>query len=209
MRKETKMTDSTGASRNVYTNVVTGATRNPVIPNPDAIDEVFAQAANATLHRAAELARLVVGAHQSAIAIIVEKDWSSVRKFFSLSEKYADWKEYAEPAKGFGTHAWLLEHNQSMRFTQAELEAHPRWMNFGTEVGKHPPMRGWMSAPLIDRTGKNWGLFQLSDKYEGDFTETDEAHFMMLVELVSNTLESLWEVRNLTKQIKSDTPPAE
>jgi GAF domain-containing protein len=192
---------------NVYTNAVTGATRNPVIPNPDAIDDAFAAAANETLKRAAELARLVVGAHQSAIAIIVEKDWGSVRKYFSLSEKYAAWKDYVEPAKGFGTHAWLLEQNQTVRFTQAELEAHPKWMNFGTESGKHPPMRGWLAAPIIDRTGKNWGLFQLSDKYEGDFTEADEAHFGMLVVLVSSTLEALWEVRNLQKQAQGSQNP--
>ncbi|MDX2139685.1 MAG: GAF domain-containing protein [Chloroflexota bacterium] len=196
------MTDIKHTQWNVYANAVTGATRNPVLPDPDEIDEVFAQAANDTLHRAAELARLVIGAHQSAIAIVVEKDWTSVRKYFSLSEKYSQWKDYAEPAKGFGTHAWFLDHNQFVRMTQAELEAHPQWMNFGTEVGKHPPMRGWMAAPLIDRAGKNWGLFQLSDKYEGEFTDADEAHFTMLAQLVSSSLESLWEVRNLQKQLR-------
>lgn len=185
---------------NIYKNAVTGATVNPVIPNPDAIDEDFAQAANAVLHKAAELARLVVGAHQSAIAIIVEKDWTTVRKYFSLSDKYAQWAQYQSPAKGFGTHAWLLEHNQTVRFTQAELEAHPAWMNFGTEQAHHPPMRGWMAAPICDSNGKNWGLFQLSDKYAGDFDEADEAHFMMLVDLVSNSLESLWAIRNFRKQ---------
>lgn len=185
---------------NVYTNAFVGATRNPVISNPDDIDEAFAQAANHTLRRAAELARVLIGAHQSAIAIVVEKDWGSVRKYFSLSEKYADWKDYAEPAKGFGTHAWFLDHNQTVRMTQAELEAHPQWMDFGTEKAAHPPTRGWMAAPLIDRAGKNWGLFQLSDKYEGEFDEADEAHFILLAELVSSALEALWEVRNLQKQ---------
>lgn len=184
---------------NVYSNVVTGATVNPVMQNPDDIDEVFAQGANDVLKRAAEIARLVVGAHQSAIAIIVDKDWGSVRKYFSLSEKYKDWAGYGAPAKGYGTHAWLLEHNQTVRFTQAELEAHPAWMNFGTEAAAHPPMRGWMATPLVDRDGRNWGLFQLSDKYEGEFTEADEAHFVMLAQLVAIALESLWEVRNLQR----------
>ncbi|GAB4508267.1 MAG: hypothetical protein OHK0046_00160 [Anaerolineae bacterium] len=196
-------------TQNVYTNAITGATTNPVITDPDTIDEDFAQAANVVLRHAAELARVVVGAHQSAIAIIVEKDWSSVRKYFSLSEKYADWKDYNTPAVGFGIHAWFLQYNRIIRLTQAELEAHPEWKNFGTEAGKHPPMRGWMSMPIIDSAGKNWGLFQLSDKYEGDFTEADEVHFSMLAELVSSTLEALWDVRNLRKQAVAqggDTP---
>ncbi|MGF1505412.1 MAG: GAF domain-containing protein [Anaerolineae bacterium] len=188
---------------NVYRqNVVTGATPNPVIPDPDAIDEEFAQAANAVLMNAVELARLMIGAHQSAIAIIVEGDWSSVRKFFSLSQKYAQRADYDTPAKGYGTHNWLLEHNKPVRFTQAELEAHPEWKNFGTEADTHPPMRGWLAAPLVDSTGKNWGLLQLSDKVEGEFTEADEKHFVMFTTLVSSALEALWRVRNLKKAQK-------
>jgi GAF domain-containing protein len=86
--------------------------------------------------------------------------------------------------------------------TQAELEAHPAWQNFGTENVKHPPMRGWMAAPIIDRKGKNWGLFQLSDKYHDDFTEADLNHFVMLAQLVSSALEALWDVRNLQKELR-------
>jgi len=72
---------------NVYQNVVTSATPNPLIQNPDSIDEAFVQDANQVLQNAAEVARVLLNAHQSAIAIIVEGDWSSVRKYFSLSEK--------------------------------------------------------------------------------------------------------------------------
>jgi hypothetical protein len=76
--------------QNVYLkNAVTGATPNPVMPNPDEIDEEFVEAANRVLRNAVELIRVLIGAHQSAIAIIVQEDWSSIRKFFSLSEKYA------------------------------------------------------------------------------------------------------------------------
>lgn len=146
-------------------NAVTGATANPFMPTPDAIDEEFAEAANAVLSNAVELVRDLIGAHQAAIAIVINKDWHYVRKFFSLSEKYSDWADYKTPAVGYGTHAWLLEHNALVRYTQAELEAHPDWHNFGTESGQHPPMRGWMAAPLLDKSGKNWGLIQLSDKY--------------------------------------------
>ena len=86
-----------------------------------------------------------------------------------------------------------------MRLTQAELEAHPEWKGFGDEAGKHPPMQGWLAAPIIGRDGTNWGLLQLSDKYEGEFTEEDEKHFISFATLVSETLEALWNVRNLRK----------
>ena len=172
---------------------------------PDAVDEAFAQAANQVLAHSVELIRHLIGAHQSAAAIVVENDWKSVRKFFSLSSKYEAWKDYRTPAVGYGTHGWLLGHNQPVRFTQAELEAHPEWKAFGVEAAKHPPMRGWMAAPIKDSGGTNWGLLQLSDKYEGEFTEADEAQFVRFAQLVSMNLEALWLVRNLKKAL----PPVE
>jgi GAF domain-containing protein len=190
------------AYQNVYLqNVVTGATTNPAMQNLDAIDEEFIEAANRVLNNAVELIRVLIGAHQSAIAIVVQKDWSSIRKFFSLSEKYSAWAKYDTPATGHGTHGWLLQHNRPVRMTQAELEAHPEWKGFGNEAGKHPPMRGWLAAPIVGQDGTNWGLLQLSDKYEGEFTAEDEKYFISFAKLVSETLEALWEVRNLRKNI--------
>lgn len=185
---------------NVYQNSFIGATVNPVMPNPDAIDEAFAAAANQALATAVETIRVLIGAHQGAAAIVVAQDWSSVRKVFSLSEKYAAWATYTTPATGYGSHGWLLKYNKSVRFTQAELEAHPEWRNFGTEADNHPPMRGWLAAPLVDRAGTNWGLLQLSDKYAGEFTAEDEHNLVRFASLLSITLEALWDVRNLRKQ---------
>jgi GAF domain-containing protein len=190
-------------NRNVYHNMVMGATPNPVMPNPDEIDEVFADRANEVLGAGVELARELIGAHQSAIAIVVQKDWSSVRNFFSISPKYAAWADYRMPAKGAGIHNWVLEHNAPIRLTQAELESHPAWKGFGSEAGQHPPMRGWLAAPLIDRQGINWGLIQLSDKYEGDFNAEDERNLVDFAHLISMHLETLWELRNLQKAASS------
>ena len=185
---------------NVYKqNAFVGATSNPLMQNPDEIDESFARSANEVLVRTLDLARALVGAHQGAAAIVVEGDWGSVRKFFSLSEKYERWKDYDTPAKGFGIHAWLLEQKEPIRLTQAGLEAHPEWRHFGRESEHHPPMRGWLAVPLADSDTKNWGLLQLSDKYEGDFTEEDETQFVKLAELASLALEALWNLRNERK----------
>jgi len=186
--------------QNTYTkNETLGATPNPVIPNPDAIDEAFIATANDILMNSAELVRKLIGAHQSAAAIVINKDWNYVRKYFSLSEKYAAWNNYNEPASGYGTHGWLLHFNKPVRFTDEELKSHPEWKNFGNQSATHPPMRGWMAAPIVDKDGKNWGLVQLSDKYEGDFTEEDEQYFIQFVQLISTALENAWELRNLRK----------
>lgn len=184
---------------NVYENAMAGATPNPLITDPDEIDEAFAEAANDALTRAVELARELVGAHQGAAAIVVKGDWSTMRKYFSLSQKYGRWKDYDVQARGFGSHGWLLREPRTVRLTQAELEAHPEWRGFGREAERHPPMRGWLATPIRDRGGEVWGLLQLSDKLEGEFDERDEAVFERLAALLSTALEALWEVRNLRK----------
>lgn len=187
---------------NIYHNAVTGATPNPVMLDPDAIDQDFVSGANRVLENAVELIRVLIGAHQSAAAIVVQNDWGSIRKFFSLSAKYAAWAEYRTPATGYGTHGWLLRQTKSLRLTQAELEAHPEWKGFGHEADKHPPMRGWLATPILDTRDPSlvWGMLQLSDRYEGEFTEQDEADLVAFARLISIALGALWDVRNLRKQ---------
>ena len=84
-----------------------------------------------------------------------------------------------------------------MRLTQAELEQHPSWKHFGVETGKHPPMRGWLAVPLMGEDGRNYGLLQLSDKYDAaDFTEEDEAQLTQLARLTATTLGALLRVQH-------------
>jgi hypothetical protein len=155
---------------NVYQKSIVGAPPNPFMPNPDAIDEAFIEEANCVLNTAVELIRVLIGAHQSAIAIIVKRDWQAVHKFFSLSEKYASWADYRTAAQGVSIHAWMLENNQ--------------------------PMRVWLDAPSIDRKCSYWGLLLLSDKYDGAFTAEDEKQFVAFAGLVSAYLEALRDLRN-------------
>jgi GAF domain-containing protein len=151
----------------------------------------FFEAADRVLALTAELARVVTHAHQGAATRLFEGDWSQARKYFSLSRKYADYADYDSPATGFGIHAYIPKVNRPMRLTQAQLEAHPEWRNFGTELGKHPPMRGWLVVPLIGSDGHNYGFIQASDRVEGDFTAQDEANLVRLGELTSTALDSL------------------
>jgi DNA-binding response OmpR family regulator len=54
-------------------------------------------------------------------------------------------------------------------------------------------MRGWLAAPLSSRDGaygRNLGLIQLSDKYEGEFTERDEAELARIALMVSIAVEN-------------------
>ena len=151
----------------------------------------FYEAADRVLALAAELARVVTHAHQGAATRLYQGDWSQARKYFSLSRKYAAFADYDSPATGFGIHAYIPRVNRPLRLTQEQLEAHPEWRNFGTERGKHPPMRGWIVVPLVGSDGQNYGFIQASDRVEGDFTAQDQENLVRLGELTSTALDSL------------------
>jgi hypothetical protein len=120
-----------------------------------------------------EQVRMVVGAHQAVLSLTLGPDWSQSVNGVSLSEKYAAWRDYASIPDGSGIYALICETNQPMILSQRELELHPRWRGFGQHAGEHPPMRGWLAVPLIDKGGSNLGLIQLSDKVAGEF-DTDD-----------------------------------
>ncbi len=180
------------ASRPVN-NAITAAVPADWTPSPETVEPTpFAAAVDRVLQLAAEIARNLVGAHQGAAALIVSNDWKGARKWFSLSSKYADWYDYRAPAVGSGLHALVFQENRPIRLTQAEVEAHPDWKGFGDEAQRHPPMRGWLAVPLIGPDGRNYGLLQLSDKYNDvEFNEADEAHLTQLAQLTSVALDTL------------------
>jgi GAF domain-containing protein len=190
------MTDSStseaSASRPVN-NVITASVPADWTPGSHADESTpFAEAVDRALHLTAEIARNLVGAHQGAAALLISGDWKHARKWFSLSSKYAEWDEYRAPAVGVGLHALVVNENRAIRLSQAEVEAHPAWRGFGNEAANHPPMRGWLAVPLIGRDQHNYGLLQLSDKYnDADFTEEDENHLIQLAQLTAMTLDAL------------------
>src|SRR5262245_54599779 len=171
--------------RNVYRN----ASTPPPAEAPDDLAAVLV-AIDPILAAAAELARVVAVAHQAACTQLIGPGWAYARKFFSLSEKYADWADYRVPAVGTGIHAYAHAIDHPLRLTDAELRAHPAWRGFGTQEGQHPPMRGWLMAPLIGADGENYGFVQASDRLEGEFTELDELNLVRLATLTSHALDA-------------------
>lgn len=145
----------------------------------------------ATLEAIAEEARGLIGAHQAVASRTVDHTWAQTLAAVSLSDQYAAWRDYSAQPDGSGIYARVCERSQPMRMTQSELEAHPSWKGFGDEGERHPPMRGWLAAPLIGRHGQNIGLVQLSDKQDGgDFTEDDENVLVQLAEVAAIAVEN-------------------
>lgn len=135
-------------------------------------------------------AAAIIRAHQSVTSLTISQNWAQAINAVYLSDKYAAWRDYEEQPDGSGIYACVCHLNRPMRMTQAELEAHPHWKGFGKESENHLPMRGWLAAPLVGHDGHNIGLIQLSDKYEGEFTQADESILVQLASMASVAVEN-------------------
>ncbi|HEY9796999.1 MAG TPA: PAS domain S-box protein [Leptolyngbyaceae cyanobacterium] len=153
-----------------------------------------------------EQAREIIEVHQSVTSMSVDDNWAQAINAVSLSDKYAQWRQYDEKTDGSGIYTLVCRMQRPMRMTQAELEAHPAWRGFGKHASNHPPLRGWLAVPLTMRDGKNIGLIQLSDKYEGEFTQEDEAILVQLAQMASATIDNarLYQESQQANRLKDD-----
>jgi GAF domain-containing protein len=158
----------------------------------------FESRVDATLQTTCEVARALIGAHQAAMSLIIAGDWRHARKYFSLSDKYAAFRDFTMPARGVGVHALVVSENEALRLTQTELENHPAWLGYADAAESHQPLRGLLAVPIVGEDGLNYGLLQLSDKADGgDFDEDDERHLQRLAALAALALDALARVRKL------------
>ncbi len=160
----------------------------------------------AMLDEITQAARQVIGVHQSVVSLTRGSDWSQAINAVALTDKYGAWRDYSTMPDGGGIYSWLCEENRPVRMTQAELESHPRWRGFGKHIKEHPPMRGWLAAPLVGRDGRNLGLIQLSDKEDGsEFDAADEAMLVQLAQFASAAVaqaQAETELRELNGSLK-------
>ena len=135
------------------------------------------------LNHVTEVARRLIGAHQSATSLTQGDDYAQAIQAASFSDKYAAWRNYDEAPTGAGIYRLVCESNRPMVMTQAELEKHPAWRGFGAAKERHPPMRGWLAVPIVGQDGGNLGLIQLSDKENGEFDQDDLNELLQLASI--------------------------
>jgi GAF domain-containing protein len=163
----------------------------PVLDADDADAELCSRI-DAVLRRTCSLARVLTGAEQAALKLWVDGDPGKARKYFSLSDKYAEYRDFRVDPQGFGLHGMAIPAGEVVRLTQEEVVRHPLWQDFRPVADAHPPMRGWLATSVCGEDGRSYGLLQLSDKADGsDFSVEDEAHVRQLAELVGETLDAL------------------
>jgi GAF domain-containing protein len=174
--------------------VHTGEVGIELAPIVDAEDREahLCERVDALLRRTCSLARALTGAEQAALKLWVDGDPTKARKYFSLSEKYAEFRDFRVDPQGLGLHGMAIPPGEVVRLTQDEVERHPLWQDFRPVTSAHPPMRGWLATSVCGEDGQSYGLLQLSDKGEGgDFTADDEGRVRELAALVGETLDAL------------------
>ncbi|WP_437949238.1 GAF domain-containing protein [Sorangium sp. So ce296] len=164
-----------------------------------------------------EEARRIIGAHQAVTRLNAGIDGSQAVNTVSMSGRYDGRRGPAVPSEGNGVYAVVCRTNRPVRLTQVELEAPPAWLTqvapptqvaaaapptqvdpppllprglVSGDAGRRPPMRGWLVAPFIGRSGENLGLIHLCDKRNGEFTESDEAILVQLAHIASVAIEN-------------------
>lgn len=146
------------------------------------------QTLEGTMQEVAEQARGVIGAHQAVVSLHLGGAQGQRVQAVSSSEKYR--QALKALPDGCGMDALVCESGRTLRLTQTELQAHPRWPDAGLQADQYPALRGWLAVPLTGRDGQNIGLLQLSDKYEGEFTQQDEYVALEMAHLAATAMDN-------------------
>ncbi|MFE5672591.1 GAF domain-containing protein [Agromyces sp. NPDC056523] len=155
-------------------------------------EPAFAAQLDVLLRRTCHIARALTGAEQAALKLWVGEDPSQARKYFSMSAKYAAFRDFKVDPRGTGLHGMKIPRGEVIRLSEAEVSSHPLFQGFGPFADAHPPMRGWLATSVCGDDGRIYGLLQLSDKSGGrDFDESDEANIRELAALIGETLDAL------------------
>ena len=145
----------------------------------------------ALLKVVADAARDIVGAHQ-AITLFLPSQGAAFgaarnESAGSFSDKYEQWRD--RPLRlDARAHAQVVAGRRAVRLTDTHLREHPDWQAIGgPDV---PPVRGVLAAPMATGDGRSLGLIYLSDRYDGEFTEDDEAILVQLAQTASIAIEN-------------------
>ena len=87
-------------------------------------------------------------------------------------------------------HQALWRDGGTVRMTAAEVDKALSGFGAVDMAPGHPMLEGWLAVPLISRTGRRLGLLQVADKFDGDFSESDEVVLTQLAQLATVAIEN-------------------
>ena len=131
----------------------------------------------------AEEARDIVGAHAARTWLRAAGDESGIDpdagEPASLSEARREVPGAADCTRLF---ADVLRHKRPLRLTRADLAKHPEWNGL--------PMQNGVAVPLTGHGGRSLGFVWLADRFDGDFSDEDEAILLQLAAIAAAGIEN-------------------
>lgn len=125
------------------------------------------------LERVLEFACELTGARYAAVGVL-DEDRRELRQFHTRGIDETMHRAIGDLPRGRGVLGILIDEPRPLRL--ADVGAHPR--SYGFPPG-HPPMGTFLGVPVLIR-GEAWGNLYLTEKQEGEFTESDEQTAVVL-----------------------------
>lgn len=165
-----------------------------------------ANSVNETLNVIAEQARSLTGAHQAIISLLLDEERKQATEVIASSDKHINWRHPDEIPDSCGIFTLVHRIKQPLNLSHTDLTSHPLWSAFSRRANQHPPMRGVLAAPLVGQKGLNIGLIHVSDKFIGEFTQTDEAVLVQLAQMAAVAIENtrLYQSAQEANRIKDE-----
>jgi signal transduction histidine kinase len=127
------------------------------------------------LDRVLEAAREITGARYAALGILNEKH-SGLEQFLTSGVDEDTHRAIGDLPRGRGVLGVLIEDPKPLRLR--DVGEHPSSYGFPSW---HPPMHSFLGVPVVIR-GEVWGNLYLTEKTDGEFTESDEQAAVILAD---------------------------
>jgi PAS domain S-box-containing protein len=152
---------------------------------------VSARTVDEMLRETTARAAQIIGAHQAATSLTVDREGEQPLTATYRSDKYARFEQGAGSTELSGVAAEVCRTNRPQRLTQAELERRSDWHETPGRNRASPSARGFLGVPLVGHEGQNLGLIQLSDRTDGEFDRDDERLLTSLAQFTAMAIEQL------------------
>ncbi|HYM35058.1 MAG TPA: PAS domain-containing protein, partial [Steroidobacteraceae bacterium] len=123
----------------------------------------------------------------------------------SYAEHYGPQHSMPQSLASKELHDEVRNSNTPRRYTALQMADDPILAQLTQRDELRHPLRGWLGAPLIGRDGVNLGLLEVSDKKEGDFSESDLQVLNQLAGLASVAIENIRLYATLEERVTART----
>jgi PAS domain S-box-containing protein len=111
----------------------------------------------------------------------------------------------SKPLNSAPLHKLVLQSRKAVQLSPQQLHDSPDWQPLTIDDGLHYPLTGWLGVPLFARNGAIMGIIEVSNKVDGDFSESDLHILVQLAGLTAAAVENLRLYATLEQRVAART----